>query len=98
VLDRMVSSFLDRSAPPIDPAEERALRLLTDREAEVLVLLGEGLSNREVADRLVVSLHTVKTHVSRILAKTGAPSRGHAAALARRSQRLLDAMLDRSLE
>jgi DNA-binding NarL/FixJ family response regulator len=97
VMDRLVDSYLaQRAEPQVDPTDEASLRRLTVRELEVLGLLGEGLGNREIADRLVVSLHTVKTHVSRILAKTGSPSRGHAAAMARRCQGLLDRLLDHS--
>jgi DNA-binding NarL/FixJ family response regulator len=51
---------------------------LTPREAEVLALIAEGLTNREIADRLVVSGATVKTHVNHIFAKTGARDRAQA--------------------
>ncbi|TQK18016.1 LuxR family two component transcriptional regulator [Microbacterium sp. SLBN-154] len=56
---------------------------LTEREHDVLTALGEGLSNAEIALRLGISLTTVKTHVSNVLAKLGARSRTHAAALVR---------------
>jgi DNA-binding NarL/FixJ family response regulator len=51
---------------------------LTPREAEVLALIAEGLSNGEIAERLVVSGATVKTHVNRIFMKTGARDRAQA--------------------
>jgi NarL family two-component system response regulator LiaR len=55
---------------------------LTPREREVLALMVQGLNNNGIADRLVVSLSTAKTHVSSILAKLGATSRTEAVALA----------------
>lgn len=57
---------------------------LTPREREVLGLLGEGLSNRQVAERLFVSEKTVKTHVSAVLAKLGLSDRTQAALFAAR--------------
>jgi DNA-binding NarL/FixJ family response regulator len=51
---------------------------LTVREAEVLTLLASGLSNGEIADRLFLSNATVKTHINRIFAKTGARDRAQA--------------------
>ncbi|UNO40302.1 response regulator transcription factor [Streptomyces sp. MST-110588] len=58
------------------------LAALTDREREVLAMLGEGLANLEIGRRLDIGLGTVKTHVSRILEKTGTESRVQAALLA----------------
>lgn len=52
---------------------------LTQREAEILALIADGLTNTEIAARLFLSNHTVKTHISRIFAKTG--SRDRAAAI-----------------
>jgi DNA-binding NarL/FixJ family response regulator len=60
----------------------RTPELLTARESEVLELLGLGLSNRQVADRLVLSAKTVEHHVGRILAKLGLHNRTEAAAYA----------------
>ncbi|MFT3871883.1 MAG: helix-turn-helix transcriptional regulator [Nocardioides sp.] len=58
---------------------------LTPREDEILTLLCEGLTNEEIADRLVLSSRTVDHHVSAVLAKLGVGSRGAAAARARAS-------------
>ena len=56
---------------------------LTEREKEVLSLIGAGLNNREISDRLVVTLNTVKKHTSNIYSKLGVGSRTQAIALAR---------------
>jgi DNA-binding NarL/FixJ family response regulator len=60
------------------------LRELTPRELEVLRLVTEGLTNRQIAERLVVSEHTVHRHVTNLLRKLDLPSRTAAAALAAR--------------
>jgi DNA-binding NarL/FixJ family response regulator len=57
---------------------------LTPREAEVLAMIAEGASNAEIAERLVVSGHTVKSHINRIFAKTGSRDRASAIVYARR--------------
>lgn len=78
-----------RPSSPGDPApeiDERELaRLgLSGRELEVLQLMAEGLSNQEIADRLFVSLNTVKTHCSRIYEKLGVRRRTQAIEMAKR--------------
>lgn len=69
-------------APPHRPPRPAAWDGLTPRERDVLVCLGLGLSNAEIADRLVITEATTKTHVSRVLAKLGVRSRVQAALLA----------------
>ena len=64
------------------PARPNLLRELTPRETEVLRLVAEGLSNGEIAGRLLVSEETVKTHVSRILTKLGLRDRTQAVVVA----------------
>ncbi len=54
---------------------------LTDREREIVMLIGEGLSNREVAERLTLSVRTVESHIYRAMSKTGTSSRDELAAL-----------------
>ena len=76
VQERLVAAAL---AAPLQPAESPDLPDgLTAREAEVLGLIASGLSNREIAERLYLSNATVKTHVNRIFAKTGARDRAQA--------------------
>ena len=62
--------------------KQQAVDALTDREREVLALVAEGLSNRQIADSLVISERTARTHVSNILGKLGVASRTQAALLA----------------
>ncbi len=77
VTRRLISEFAKMQ--PDHPGKPKpALDSLTPRETEVLMLLAEGLSNPEIAARLVVTEETVKTHVSRILAKLGLRDRTQA--------------------
>jgi DNA-binding NarL/FixJ family response regulator len=68
VTRRLIAQFA-RIRPARDPDGTAVLGVLTPREIEVLGLIAEGLSNPEIATRLVVSEETVKTHVSRLLGK-----------------------------
>jgi DNA-binding NarL/FixJ family response regulator len=73
VTRRLIAHFTDHARVP---AHSRAgLDTLTEREREVLLLIAQGLSNPELAERLHVSVPTAKTHVSRILAKLDARDR-----------------------
>ncbi|HEY1627710.1 MAG TPA: response regulator transcription factor [Streptosporangiaceae bacterium] len=76
------------SAPPPPAADTAQLPEppdgLTHREVEILALIGRGLNNPEIAGRLFLSNHTVKTHINRIFAKTGSRDRVAAIAYAQR--------------
>jgi DNA-binding NarL/FixJ family response regulator len=78
VLDRV------RASGPAAPVELAAFQL-TARESDVLALIGAGLNNTEIAQRLFLSMSTVKTHVTNVLAKTGSRDRVRAAILAIRA-------------
>jgi DNA-binding NarL/FixJ family response regulator len=77
VTRRLISEFA-RLRPRPDGAPAAALSTLTPRETQVLLLVAEGLSNGEIANRLVVTEETVKTHVSRMLTKLGLRDRTQA--------------------
>jgi DNA-binding NarL/FixJ family response regulator len=83
---RLISEFArlrpQAVAGPAAAGRPGALSALTPRETEVLCLVAEGLSNTEIAGRLVVTEETVKTHVSRILAKLGLRGRTQAVVVA----------------
>jgi DNA-binding NarL/FixJ family response regulator len=78
-LDPVIAKQLTRSLVAPKP---QTVNALTDREREVLALVAEGLSNQQIADALVISERTARTHVSNILGKLGVASRTQAALLA----------------
>ena len=78
-LDPAIAKQLTRSLVALRP---QTVNALTDREREVLVLVAQGLSNQQIADSLVISERTARTHVSNILGKLGVASRTQAALLA----------------
>jgi len=92
VTRRLIADFAGTSAPAApepDPeadaepaADSRLIAGITDREREVLALVGQGLSNTEIAERLVISAATAKTHVARLFAKLEARDRVHLAIIA----------------
>lgn len=82
VTRRVVESFTARSVVRRDHPQ---LAELTDREREVLGLVGEGLNNEEIANRLVVSPATARTHVSRTMIKLGARDRAQLVVIAYQS-------------
>lgn len=76
IASRTLRELLRPRQTPLEP--------LSDREREVLVLLAQGASNKEIADQLVISEGTVKNHVSNILGKLQAENRTQAAEIARK--------------
>ncbi|MDF3290237.1 response regulator transcription factor [Streptomyces silvisoli] len=79
VTRRLIAEFAARSK---EPAAAEGMEQLTEREREVMALVGIGLSNDEIARRLVVSPLTAKTHVSRAMVKLGARDRAQLVVLA----------------
>jgi DNA-binding NarL/FixJ family response regulator len=79
VTRRLIAEFATRSRPS---APTKVLDPLTDREREIVALVGEGLSNDEIAERLVLSPATAKTHVSRAMTKLHARDRAQLVVLA----------------
>jgi DNA-binding NarL/FixJ family response regulator len=79
----IASRLMDYFAAPPDPAPEKPFPELTDREFEILTLIGRGLSNAAIAEELVISLKTVRNHVSNIYGKLQVADRAQAALRAR---------------
>ncbi|MYX12020.1 response regulator [Streptomyces sp. SID8374] len=71
-----------RAPEPAGPVEDERLSVLSERERSVLDLIGEGLTNRQIAERLYLSEKTVKNHISRLLGKLGVERRVQAAVIA----------------
>lgn len=75
VIARLTAAEQAQQRPSDAAPESTAIAQLTAREREVLLLLAEGLSNQDIAERLHIGLTTVKTHVGALYSKTGATSR-----------------------
>ena len=84
LLEHVAPQLTTSSSPTPDAAESAALDSLTDRERDVFLAIGRGLTNAEIARTLYVGESTVKTHVGRVLAKLHARDRIHAVILAHR--------------
>ncbi|WP_020659235.1 response regulator [Amycolatopsis benzoatilytica] len=88
VTRRLIADFAGASRPaspgpdPEPATDSSLLGEITDREREVLTLVGQGLSNTEIAERLVISVATAKTHVARLFAKLEARDRVQLAIIA----------------
>lgn len=80
VTRRLIEEFAEHRGAEATPVE--ALKVLTQREREVLSLVARGLSNAEIADKLIVSPATAKTHVSRIMTKLYARDRAQLVVMA----------------
>ncbi|WP_017581790.1 response regulator [Nocardiopsis valliformis] len=80
VTQRLIADFARR--PASSPAPDTRLNRLTDREREVMALVGRGLSNEEIARELVLSPATAKTHVSRAMVKLGVRDRAQLVVIA----------------
>jgi len=78
----LIARYLARPDSFPQPVAPVRLRGLTDREREVLALVGRGLSNEDIAAHLTVSPHTVKTHVNRAMTKLGAHDRAQLVVIA----------------
>jgi DNA-binding NarL/FixJ family response regulator len=82
VTRRLIEAFTRKAPVRADPAQSRRVSGLTPRELEVLVGIGRGLSNQELAEQLFIADNTVKTHVKRVFTKIGARDRAQAVVIA----------------
>ncbi|GGM60117.1 DNA-binding response regulator [Thermopolyspora flexuosa] len=72
---RLIARYVQEAERPRGPAPAAGLQELTNREREAVALVAQGLSNDEIAERMVISPLTAKTHVNRAMAKLGARDR-----------------------
>jgi DNA-binding NarL/FixJ family response regulator len=84
VFPALTRALVERHSVRLDPGDRRAALVasLTEREAEILRLVARGHSNQEIADELVVAVHTVKSHVAHVLAKLESRDRTQAVIVA----------------
>jgi len=84
VFPALTRALVERHTLQLDPSDRRTdlVSSLTEREAEILRLVARGLSNQEIADKLVVAVHTVKSHVAHVLGKLEARDRTQAVIVA----------------
>lgn len=82
ITSKVIAEFA-RLSPYIAPTSQSLIEPLSEREREILRLLSQGASNKEISDRLVITTGTVKNHITNILAKLGVRDRTQAALKAR---------------
>ncbi len=84
VFPALTRALVERHSMRLQPGDRRAelVASLTEREAEILRLVARGLSNQEIADTLVVAVHTVKSHVAHVLGKLESRDRTQAVIVA----------------
>jgi DNA-binding NarL/FixJ family response regulator len=87
LLTGTIFSHVAQQAVRRDPAAVRDAVSMTRREREVIALIGEGLSNKEIAQRLHIAVHTVKSHMHNVLEKLALHSRLQVAAYAHRDRK-----------
>jgi DNA-binding NarL/FixJ family response regulator len=78
----ITKSVMDKFANLMESEKDRALDAISNREREVLTLIAQGMTNRQIAEQLVISENTARNHVSRILDKLGLARRSEAAVFA----------------
>jgi DNA-binding NarL/FixJ family response regulator len=91
-----VASSMDSIQNDIEPLKpDKNVENLSDREREVLSLVGKGATNREIAEKLIISEHTVKSHLRSILNKLNLRNRQQAAVYAEREGLIVSAAVSK---